>query len=268
MAAKRIFVVCPIGDEDSKERKRSDNLLKFVIHPVVAELGLPPEEALVRSDKIGTPGRITIQILRQLVEADVVVADLTETNPNVMYEVGIRQALLKPFVLMAEKGLKLPFDLSDLRTVFYRLELEEVEEAKKELKSHLEKALSGEISHFDQALFASQRSDGASPSDAAPRDLLAVLEVCQTILKETQETKSLVNAVGSIALEARDSKEEVDRIRQEGTQQQMGLMLMSQFLQNPEGFEKLMPALEKLAEFGQGQKRVDQAIAKGGRKRK
>src|SRR4051794_19690514 len=120
-----IFVACPIGDEDSQERKRSDNLLKYVISPVVGEiLGGTPEAAILRSDKIATPGRITVQILRALAESDVVIADLTGTNPNVMYEVGIRQALVKPFVLMAEKGQELPFDLSDLRTVFYRLELE------------------------------------------------------------------------------------------------------------------------------------------------
>ena len=47
---------------------------------------------------------ITTQILKELVSAHVVIADLTETKPNVMYELGIRQVILRPFVLLAEKG--------------------------------------------------------------------------------------------------------------------------------------------------------------------
>ena len=130
MASKKVFIACPIGADDSPERARSDDLLRYVIYPVVKELlGVPPEEATVRADKMGEPGRITTQVIRELIDADAVIADLTGTNPNVMYEVGIRQAIVKPFVLMAEKGQRLPFDLNDLRTVFYQLDLKNVESA-------------------------------------------------------------------------------------------------------------------------------------------
>jgi nucleoside 2-deoxyribosyltransferase len=108
MVDKKVFLACPIGEDNSPERNRSDKLLKYVIHPVTKELLLgPPEEAIIRADKMGEPGRITTQVLRELIESDVVIADLTGTNPNVMYEVGIRQAMMKPLVLMAEKGQRL-----------------------------------------------------------------------------------------------------------------------------------------------------------------
>lgn len=268
MATKKVFIACPIGSDDSPERTRSDRLLKHVIYPVIKDLlGVAPEEATVRSDKMGEPGRITTQILRELAEADVVIADLTDTNANVMYEVGIRQALLKPFVLMAQKGQKLPFDLSDLRVVPYQLDLDLVEVAQAELKSHLEKAFNGAVPSFDQLLFAPARSDGGSAGpEATSNGLLAVLEACEVILKEARETKELVGAIGQIALDLKGDKEEQARLRQESASQQMSMFLMNQFFQNPESVEKLMPAFEKLVELGEAQKRIEQQQSRGRRK--
>ncbi len=207
--------------------------------------------------------------LCELIAADVVIADLTETNPNVMYEVGVRQALLRPFVLLAQKGQKLPFDLADLRTVFYELGLEQVEIAKAELKSHLHKALQGTISPFDQALFSPGETGGENAAfSQQSRGLLAVLEVCESILKATQETKELVQTVGAIALEVKGDKDEQVRIRQEAASQQMGLMLMNQIFQNPESLGKLIYAAEKLTELGAGPRRIDEQAEKRVRRRK
>src|SRR5690606_41907145 len=80
----------------------------------------------------------------ELNNSDVLIADLTETNPNVMYEVGIRQAIMEPYILMAAKGQTLPFDLSDFRTIFYMLDLDGVGISKNDLKKQLEKARSEE----------------------------------------------------------------------------------------------------------------------------
>ncbi len=63
----KIFVACPIGADDSLERQRSDKLLRYVINPVVKDLlGVEPEQVVVRADKMGEPGRITVQVLREL----------------------------------------------------------------------------------------------------------------------------------------------------------------------------------------------------------
>lgn len=169
---------------------------------------------------------------------------------------------------MCEKGQRLPFDLNDLRTVFYQLDLEHFESAQAELRAHLEKAFAGTVTTLDQALFATARAEGQSESGQAnSRDLLAVLEVCQGILREAQETKELVTTVGHIALEIRGSKEDQERQRQDVTNQQMGMLLMQQFFQNPDAVEKLLPAIQKMAEFGNAQQRAEEGN-KGGRKRK
>ena len=72
-----------------------------------------------------------------------------------------------------------------------------------------------------------------------------------------------MGAVGQIALELRDDKEEQERLRQEHSQQEMGKFLMSQFLQNPDSAEKLIPALQKLVEFTEAQKLGDQQRSRG-----
>ncbi|HZF14037.1 MAG TPA: hypothetical protein VFE33_35025 [Thermoanaerobaculia bacterium] len=52
--------------------------------------------------------------------ADVVVADLTGRNANVLYEVGIAHALAKPVILLAQSDADIPFDLRTRRVVIYK----------------------------------------------------------------------------------------------------------------------------------------------------
>jgi hypothetical protein len=130
------FIVTPIGDEGSKTRERSDKVLKHIIDPVVT--GLLKMEP-IRSDRISNPGNITTEIIKHLVEAEVVVADLTDGNPNVFYEIAVRHATRKPMVTIIEVGSKIPADIADSRTIFYDLkDLDNVDECKRKLKSHIE----------------------------------------------------------------------------------------------------------------------------------
>ena len=47
------------------------------------------------------------------------IALLTGYNPNVFYELAVAQCAGRPVIVMAEKGLELPFDIHDLRCVYY-----------------------------------------------------------------------------------------------------------------------------------------------------
>ena len=109
------FVVSQIGAKGSPERKLADDWLSSIVEPVCRKAGILP----VRADKISAPGRIDAQISKHLLDAVVVIADLTGLNPNVMYEVGVRHALELPVVHMAAEGQGLPFDFHTIRTLFY-----------------------------------------------------------------------------------------------------------------------------------------------------
>jgi len=64
-------------------------------------------------------GDITRQIILDLIESPVVVADLTDANPNVYWELGVRQSFMHGTITIAQEGTKLPFDISSKGTLFY-----------------------------------------------------------------------------------------------------------------------------------------------------
>jgi len=73
--------------------------------------------AAVRADWIHEPGYISTQIIELLIAAPMVIADITEHNPNVFYELAIRHAFRKPVVILIEEGQRIPFRLAPLRVV-------------------------------------------------------------------------------------------------------------------------------------------------------
>lgn len=107
------FVIAPIGEEDSDVRRRSDQVLKHVIALAAKECGY----STLRADKISEPGIITSQVIQHLVEDPLVIADLTDWNPNVFYELAVRHAVRKPVVQIIQAGQKIPFDVAGTRTI-------------------------------------------------------------------------------------------------------------------------------------------------------
>lgn len=127
---KKCFIVCPIGDENTPTRKRSDQLFTHVLTPVCTLCGLEP----IRVDKLHDTNSLTDTIIKNLQDCDLVIADLTEHNPNAFFELGYRFALGKPLIHLIEKGTKLPFDISAIRTLSYDLsDLDSVKELKDRL---------------------------------------------------------------------------------------------------------------------------------------
>ncbi|EHU8862204.1 hypothetical protein ACMDZ4_002051 [Enterococcus faecalis] len=130
MDKKTCFVVCPIGEDGSAERKRSDILLKHFIEPVCTSLNFD----VIRVDKINDVDRIDSTIVNYLKTADLVIADMSDHNPNAFYEFGFRQALKLPLIPIIQKGYKIPFDVTTLRTITYVTDdIDKVEDVKNKL---------------------------------------------------------------------------------------------------------------------------------------
>ncbi len=101
------FVISTIGQPDSLERKRSDALLNHVIRPVLEELGYD----VTRADDFAAPQSINRGIIEHLENSDLVIADVHDLNPNVFYELGIRNVVNKPYILFKDEDKPLPFDI-------------------------------------------------------------------------------------------------------------------------------------------------------------
>lgn len=127
---KNCFIIAPIGEEGSKERQRSDQILKYVITPALEKC----DYKAIRADKISDPGIITSQIIEHLIDDSLVIADLTGQNPNVFYELAIRHFTNKPFIQIIESEESIPFDIVGLRTIgFDYRDLGSVDKCKTEI---------------------------------------------------------------------------------------------------------------------------------------
>ena len=186
--SRKCFVIAPIGEPDSNTRKRSDQVLRHVIKPAVASRGY---EA-VRADEIEKPGMITSQVIQHIVSDPLVIADLTEYNPNVFYELAIRHALSMPFIHLIEKGERIPFDVANTRTIYVdHRDLDSVDSAKKEIISQIE-SLEVDASNietpFSVSLDLQALRQSGKPEERSLADLVAVVSEINTGLGKL-ETK-------------------------------------------------------------------------------
>jgi len=112
------FILSPIGEENSKIRKRTNSVYEKIIKTVVE-----PKYKALRGDEIDEPGLITRQVIKYIINSPLVIADLSNKNPNVFYELGIRHTLRKPTILIMtkKKGEKSPFDTYISRTIYYNM---------------------------------------------------------------------------------------------------------------------------------------------------
>ncbi|MBI3742762.1 MAG: restriction endonuclease [Chloroflexi bacterium] len=72
-----------------------------------------------RGDEIQHGNVVIEEVLDHIKRARVTIAELSDHNPNVFYEVGWAHALSRPTVLVARKGTALPFDVRHINTLFY-----------------------------------------------------------------------------------------------------------------------------------------------------
>lgn len=118
----RAFVIGPIGDRDAddgtKERLAYEHGIEVLENIVVPACRALDIEAF-RADGISRSGEIPEQVFRYLRDSHIVIADLTDANPNVMYELGLRHTTGKMTLQIGERN-RLPFDVSTIRTILFK----------------------------------------------------------------------------------------------------------------------------------------------------
>jgi hypothetical protein len=130
-APPRAFVVMQFSEP-------FDTLYSDVIKPTSEHMGF---EALRADVGFNKPGIILQDITRGILEAEIVIAEITAENANVFYELGYAHALAKPTILLAERGRQLPFDISGYRCIFYDNTIGGKTDVERNLKTHLKNIL-------------------------------------------------------------------------------------------------------------------------------
>lgn len=220
---RRCFVVGPIGDSHaahgSPEREAFEHhlgIFEEVIAPACEKYGI----SAVRADGIAHAGDINEQICRHVVESDLVVADVTGGNPNVMYELGLRHITGKPTIHIGEAG-QLPFDIASIRTIRYQRTRSQLAGARKEIESALEAGLRDgfELLTPARVLRGLQTSEGPASTEDGGRDegedspgLLDDFAVIEDGLDEmTADMEAITKTIETIAvLTERSGTEMVD----------------------------------------------------------
>jgi CheY-like chemotaxis protein len=104
---KSCFVIMPFAKTQSCEETEWTEIFKKMIKPAIEDSGYP--YVCKRSEAL--MGNIIENILDELNRADIVVGDLTDRNPNVYYELGVRHALRDSTILISQRIDDIPFDL-------------------------------------------------------------------------------------------------------------------------------------------------------------
>lgn len=146
---KPCFIITPIGELNSLINLKAKGLINSVIEPVLTEFGFYALPAYKMADS----GSINRQVLKSIIANELVIANLTGLNPNVMYELAVRHAVRLPVIIMAEDDTKLPFDINDQRTIFYSDTLLGSEIAKPALRSAIEAVLKSKDEPVDNPIY-------------------------------------------------------------------------------------------------------------------
>jgi hypothetical protein len=200
------FFIAPIGKEGSPERNRSDGVLEFIVARAAQEMGM----RAVRGDQLAEPGQITLQVIQHVLGAKAAVADLTGLNPNVYYELAIRHTARLPTVLIAEQGEQLPFDIAQMRTIFFsHTDLRSADQCRIEIVRHLRGAFDGAV---DSPIAAAVDLQRLQAGNTVERNVAQLVTSVSTLHKVLANVRSDVRqAIYRLSLSA--VVQTVDRLR-------------------------------------------------------
>lgn len=99
-----------------------------------------------RVDEISRPGSITKDIVEGILDADIVIADLTSRNPNVFYELGIAHSVGNKTIMTSQSIEDVPFDIANYRVILYKQSIT----GAKELRSKLDLSITELLKALDQ----------------------------------------------------------------------------------------------------------------------
>ena len=110
------FVIMPIGKEGSADFAHFRSVFDVIIKPAAEQAGYEVH----RADDSALMGNMTNEIVKSLAGADLVIADLTNRNPNVYLELGVRHCLRKSGTIhLVREDQALPFDVAGYRAIKY-----------------------------------------------------------------------------------------------------------------------------------------------------
>ena len=105
------FVMMPFGDHH-------DLRYESIYKPAIESLNFDSK----RADNLFRPSPIIKDIWEYINKSKILIADITGSNANVMYELGLAHAIAKPVIIISDTIDSVPFDLRYLRLLLYDMQ--------------------------------------------------------------------------------------------------------------------------------------------------
>lgn len=193
--AKPCFVIMPISDQPQYPAGHFNKIYEQIIVPAVKEAGFEP----VRADSNQICDSIMQKILKNLVECDMAICDLSSRNPNVMYELGIRQAYGKKVVLIQDDATDKIFDVAGINTVFYKRDrlYENVIKAKDDIANAIKETYANgsfslmSIANLENATVDNSKIDGVVLARLMMQSIYSKLDAMEDSIRLLSNTQNV-----------------------------------------------------------------------------
>ena len=110
------FVMMPFTTPAGYEKDHFDKVYEQIVKPAIIDAGF----RAINGDENHLSTSIISKIFDGLINCEMAICDLSSKNPNVLYELGIRQAYNKPVVLIKDEKTDFIFDVSGITTIEYQ----------------------------------------------------------------------------------------------------------------------------------------------------
>ncbi len=149
MGKSKVFMIMPFQE------------VFFEVYEMLKEKFCDKFEFSHAGDDVATQQNILKDIVQRIYDADVIIADLTDLNSNVFYELGVAHTLNKKVISITQNISQLPFDIKSYRATEYSVHFKQFNNLIREL----DKYLSGAVD--DTVAFGNPVSDFLSTIELA-----------------------------------------------------------------------------------------------------
>ena len=216
MEKKKVFVIMPFQDQF------------FEVYETL-KIQFTDHFDFSNANDEGNPQNILKDVVQPIYDADIVIADLTGLNPNVMYELGLAHSFNKKTIVITQDDLNsLPFDLKQYRAKDYSIHFKKFAELVEFLKRMLEGAVDGSISYSNPVkdFLTAEQIDTVEWFKEKPNiDLIpdgdkGILDFLADIESDSDKLVENINGIGDDirAMEegVTESSKEIDRVNKTG----------------------------------------------------
>lgn len=125
---KNVFVIMPFSPAKTCTEAEWAQIYETIFRPAIEECGYLCERTRPET------GSLIRTIIEKLKNSTIVLADLTDRNPNVLYELGVRHSISKRTIMVAQSIDDIPSDLRGFWTITYGTRQWEVDKFRSDIK--------------------------------------------------------------------------------------------------------------------------------------